>query len=147
MEATTDKKKDHGANVKRWREWRGMKQEVLAEQVGMSQANLSYYEKKAKIEQEVLEKLAQALGIPVKAITELDENLPINIITNTFNGEVTGAGAVGSGTNNVENYQPTYNPFDKIAELYNEKDALYERMLKEKESVIKLLQEIVKERK
>ena len=45
MEATV-KKSNHGANVRRWREWRNVNQDVLAEQIGVSQATLSGYEKK-----------------------------------------------------------------------------------------------------
>ncbi|MDR1729579.1 MAG: helix-turn-helix transcriptional regulator [Prevotellaceae bacterium] len=144
MEATA-KKSNHGANIKRWREWKNIKQEILAGQVGMSQATLSYYEKKDKIEEELLEKFAKALGITVEAITDLDESRAINIITNTYSDFKDNA--VANGKNGTENYQPTFNPVDKIMELCNEKNALYERMLKEKDSVIELLQEIVKERK
>ncbi|HCC51982.1 MAG TPA: XRE family transcriptional regulator, partial [Porphyromonadaceae bacterium] len=45
MEAATIKKSNHGANVRRWREWRNINQDVLAEQIGVSQATLSGYEK------------------------------------------------------------------------------------------------------
>ncbi len=34
--------------------------------------------------------------------------------------------------NSVFMYYPTFNPIDKIVQLYDEKIALYERMLKEK---------------
>ena len=97
---TTAKKCNHGANIRRWREWRNVNQDVLAEEIGVSQATLSGYEKKETLEQEILDKIAVALNIPVEAITE----------------------------------------------LYNEKNALYERMLKEKDSVIELLKEIVKDK-
>ena len=46
----------------------------------------------------------------------------------------------------MSDYNPTFNPIDKVIELYNEKNALYERMLKEKDSVIELLKEIVKDK-
>ncbi len=141
METTTAKKNNHGANVRRWREWRGIKQDVLAEDIGVSQASLSAYEKKDRLEQELLERIAKVLDIPVEAITELEENTSINIFSGTF--DIKDNGVAGS----IENYQPSFNPIDKVVELYNEKNALYERMLKEKESVIALLQEIVKDRK
>ena len=96
---TTAKKCNHGANIRRWREWRNVNQDVLAEEIGVSQATLSGYEKKETLEQEILDKIAVALNIP-----------------------------------------------DKVIELYNEKNALYERMLKEKDSVIELLKEIVKDK-
>ena len=136
MEATA-KKCNHGANIRRWREWRNINQDVLAERIGVSQTTLSGYEKKEKLEQEILDKIALALDIPVEAITEMEEGSAINIISSTLNDS-----AIASIM-----HQPTFNPIDKVIELYNEKNALYERMLKEKDSVIELLQEIVKDRK
>jgi len=136
MEATA-KKCNHGANIRRWREWRNINQDVLAERIGVSQTTLSGYEKKEKLEQETLNKIALALDIPVEAITEMEEGSAINIISSTLNDS-----AIASIM-----HQPTFNPIDKVIELYNEKNALYERMLKEKDSVIELLQEIVKDRK
>ena len=132
---TTAKKCYHGANIRRWREWRNVNQDVLAEEIGVSQATLSGYEKKETLEQEILDKIAVALNIPVEAITELDNAASINIVSSTLYDKA------GSIFNN-----PTFNPIDKVIELYNEKNALYERMLKEKDSVIELLKEIVKDK-
>ncbi len=138
MEASAIKKSNHGANVRRWREWRNINQDVLAEQIGVSQATLSSYEKKEKLEQEILKKIATALDIPVEAITELEQGTAINII-NTNHDNSTGVGTI--------NHNPTFNPLDKVVELYDEKNALYERMLKEKDSVIELLQEVARSKK
>jgi transcriptional regulator with XRE-family HTH domain len=130
MNMTTVKKNNHGANVRRWREWRNINQDVLAEQIGISQTTLSVYEKKDKLEPEILEKIAKALGIPVEAITELEDGTAINIISSTFNGHASGS----------INYNPSFDPIDKIVELY---DKLLEA---EKEKVI-MLQEIIKDKK
>ena len=132
---TTAKKCNHGANIVRWRELRNVNQDVLEEEIGVSQATLSGYEKKETLEQEILDKIAVALNIPVEAITELDNAASINIVSSTLYDKA------GSIFNN-----PTFNPIDKVIELYNEKNALYERMLKEKDSVIELLKEIVKDK-
>jgi len=137
MEAAV-KKSNHGENVRRWREWRNINQDVLAEQIGVSQTTMSAYEKKEKLEQDILDKIAKALDIPVEAITELEQGTSINII-NTNHDSSTGVGTV--------NYNPTFNPLDKIIELYDEKNALYERMLKEKEETISLLHEVLKDKK
>ena len=133
MEAAV-KKSNHGANVRRWREWRNINQDVLAEQIGVSQTTLSGYEKKDKLDQEILEKIAKALEIPVEAITEMNEGASINIV-NAYDN----SGSI--------NYSPTYNPLDKVVELYDEKIALYERMLKEKDEAISLLHEVLKGKK
>lgn len=136
MEAAV-KKSNHGANVRRWREWRNINQDVLAEQIGVSQTTLSGYEKKEKLDQEILEKIAKALDIPIEAITELEQGTAINIFSGTWN----------DNASNSVNYNPTFNPIDKVVELYDEKIALYERMLKEKDDAITLLHEVLKERK
>ncbi len=129
MEATTVKGNNHGMNIRRWREWIGVKQEVLAEQIGVSQATLSGYEKKDKVEQDILEKIAKALDIPVEAITELNAGTAINIISSTLHDNS------GSIIN-----QPTFNPIDKIVELYDK------LLQSEKEKVI-MLEEVLKGRK
>lgn len=134
---TAVKKNNHGANVRRWREWRNINQDVLADQIGVSQATLSLYEKKEKLEPEILDKIAKALDIPIEAITELEQGTAINIFSGTWN----------DNASNSVNYNPTFNPIDKVVELYDEKIALYERMLKEKDEAISLLHEVLKERK
>ena len=133
------KKSNHGANVRRWREWRNINQDVLAEQIGVSQATLSGYEKKDKLEQDILDKIAKALDIPVEAITELEQGTAINIFSGSFSDF--------KDNSAVFNSFPTFNPIDKVVELYDEKIALYERMLKDKEEAISLLHDVLKEKK
>ncbi|MGL4492142.1 MAG: helix-turn-helix transcriptional regulator, partial [Tannerellaceae bacterium] len=89
MEATA-LKGNHGANVRRWREWRNINQDVLAEMIGVSQATMSGIEKKETIETETVEKIAKALDIPIEAITELGSASSINIVSGTFNGSASG---------------------------------------------------------
>ncbi len=139
MEETTLKKSNHGLNVRRWREWRNVNQEVLADQIGVSQATLSGYEKKDKLDQDILQKIAKALDIPIEAITELEQGTAINIFSGTFSDFKDNAA--------IFNSYPTFNPIDKVVQLYDEKITLYERMLKEKEEAIALLHEVLKERK
>ena len=107
METTFTRRNSHGANLKRWREWRGIKQEVLADKIGVSQATLSGYEKKDELEPEVLEKITKALDIPTEAITELNEGALINIYSGTWQDNATAAGSIQN---------QTFNPIDKIVE-------------------------------
>ncbi|WP_106831275.1 helix-turn-helix domain-containing protein [Parabacteroides pacaensis] len=130
MEAAL-KKSNHGANVRRWREWRNVNQDVLAEQIGVSQATLSGYEKRDKLEQEILDKIAKALNIPVEAITEMEESASINIVANSF--------ADNSSAWNW-NWCPTFNPIDKIVELY-------EKLLEAEKEKVARVQEILKDKK
>ncbi len=134
METETMIKSNHGANVRRWREWRGLKQDVLAEMLGVGQATLSAYENKEILEKKILEKIAKALDVPVEAITEIGKDTYVNIFSGPSHDNSTYA-ILGN---------QIINPLDKIVELFEQKEALYQQMLKEKESIIDLLQEIVK---
>ena len=130
METTFTRRNSHGANLKRWREWRGIKQEVLADKIGVSQATLSGYEKKDELEPEVLEKITKALDIPIEAITELNEGALINIYSGTWQDNATAAGRIQN---------QTFNPIDKIVELY-------ERLLKAEQEKVAMLHEIIKDK-
>ena len=130
METTFTRRNSHGANLKRWREWRGIKQEVLADKIGVSQATLSGYEKKDELEPEVLEKITKALDIPTEAITELNEGALINIYSGTWQDNATAAGSIQN---------QTFNRIDKIVELY-------ERLLKAEQEKVAMLHEIIKDK-
>ena len=130
METTFTRRNSHGANLKRWREWRGIKQEVLADKIGVSQATLSGYEKKDELEPEVLEKITKALDIPIEAITELNEGALINIYSGTWQDNATAAGS-------IQNH--IFNPIDKIVELY-------ERLLKAEQEKVTMLHDIIKDK-
>ncbi|ANI89306.1 transcriptional regulator [Arachidicoccus ginsenosidimutans] len=114
-----------GRNIKRFREMLGIKQEGLAYGLGedWNQKKVSTLEQKEVIEPDVLQQVAAILKVPVEAIKNFDEETAINIVSSTFND------------NASINYYPTFNPIDKVVELY-------ERMFKEKDAIIeKLLQE------
>lgn len=129
METTSVKKSNHGANARRWREWRDVKQDVLADQIGVSQATLSGYEKKSRLDPDIIEKIAKALDIPEEAITEIGEGTSINIFSGTWQDNA-----------NCQNYNPTFNPLEKVVELY-------ERLLKAEQEKVALLQEIIQSKK
>lgn len=131
----------HGRNVKRIREILGVKQEALALDLGISQQAISALEQKEALDKDMLEKVANALRVPVDAIKNFDEQAAVNYF-NTFNDStITGAGAFSSN-----NYNCSFSPIDKIVELYNEKIALYERMLKDKSDMIERLERLLTER-
>lgn len=62
MEAETVNKEYQGANVRRWREWRNMNQDVLADLIGVSQATMSGIERKTNIDTETVEKNSKSSG-------------------------------------------------------------------------------------
>ena len=121
----SDSKTVHeGKNIKRIREILGIKQDALAIDLGLTQQAVSLLEQKETLDAPTLDKVAKAMGITADAIRNFNEEATITIIASTLHDNA------GSVFNN-----PTFNPVDKIVELY-------ERMLKEKNELIdKLLKE------
>lgn len=131
-----EQKIHQGRNVKRFREMLGIKQEALAYSLGedWNQKKVSLMEQKESIETTLLGQISGALNIPVEAFQNFNEEQAINIISNTFHD-----------TQGLINYNPNFNnsPIDKIVQLHEEKIALYERMLKEKDAMMVRLEELL----
>jgi transcriptional regulator with XRE-family HTH domain len=131
--AMADKAIHEGRNVKRIREILGIKQDALAMDLGLTQQAISQLEQKEALDAEMLEKIAAALRVPVETIKNFDEQAAINIISTTFNSH-------DNSTSLAYQSSLTFNPIDKIVELY-------ERMLKDKNEMIEALEALLKERK
>ncbi|MDQ8747296.1 helix-turn-helix domain-containing protein [Elizabethkingia miricola] len=131
------KKIHQGRNVKRFREMLGIKQDALAFDLGedWNQKKISLLEQKEIIEDPLLKKISEALKIPVEAFQNFDEEQAVNIIANTF-------GDYGIGYQRNDN--PIFNPIEQVLKMHEEKIALYERMLKEKDEMMAKLEEFIK---
>jgi transcriptional regulator with XRE-family HTH domain len=131
--STTAKPNHIGRKISRIRELRDMKQEALALALGTNQQAISIMENSETIEEEKLIEVAKALGVSVEAIKNFSEEAVLNIIGNTVNNH-------DNATMNANvQYQPTFNPLDKVVELYErlvqaEKDkvAYLEKLYKDK---------------
>lgn len=120
-----------GKKISRVRELRGMKQEVLAAELNISQQSVSKIEQSENVEEDVLNKIAAALGVTPEAIRHFTEESIFNYF-NTFNDH-SGAGAWGSqGTYN-------FNPIDKLVEVFEENKKLYEHLLESEREKMELL--------
>lgn len=120
-----------GHKISRLRELRGMKQDTLALELGISQQSVSKLEQSELIEDSTLEKIALVLGVPADSIRNFDEEKMIyNIQNNYENSNNTGAN-VG--------YQVTFNPLEKVIELYEENKKLYEKLLASEKEKIEIL--------
>ena len=132
-----EQKIHQGRNVKRFREMLGIKQEALAFDLGedWNQKKISLLEQKDVIEDPLLKQISEVLKVPVEAFQNFDEEQAINIISNTFNDEA----FIGNsgGTYNI-------NPLQEMIKLHEEKIALYERMLKEKDEMMTRLEKLIK---
>jgi len=135
MNSDTKKKKanevHHGRNVKRFREMFGIKQDVLADTIGVSQQTVSRYESRKELKNEVLNKLANGLQIPVEAIKNFDEKTVRQIISN------------------ANNLQMTDNPnsLSEKTHLSDGNTMIYERFLKIEQEMSALREKIVLEGK
>ncbi|TPD70493.1 helix-turn-helix domain-containing protein [Flavobacterium microcysteis] len=126
-----NKKIHQGRNIKRFREMLGIKQDALAYELGedWNQKKISLLEQKESVEKDILEQVAKILKVPTEAIENFDEEQAVNIISNTFTSNDT-------STLNAINIQPTFNPLDKMVELY-------ERMLEQQKEMIEKLEKLI----
>jgi len=137
MTHTTSNPKIHeGRNVKRFREMLGIKQDMLAFELGSdwNQQRISTLEQREKIDSDILEQVAAILKIPVEAIRNFDEDQTINIISNTFHDQA----YLGNPHSSFK-----VNPLAEIRRLHGEKMELYERMLKEKDEMMERLERLI----
>lgn len=126
--------KNHiGRKISRIRELRGMKQEALATALGISQQAVSNIENSEIVEDNILDKIAQILGVSAEAIRKFSEEAVFNIINNTFQ----------DSSSNNNNYLCTINPIDKIVSLFEEKEKLYERLLQAEKDKVTYLEKLV----
>ena len=133
METTTPPTTHIGKKISRIRELRGMKQEVLAAELGISQQAVSKIEQSAEVEEEILDKVAKALGVPADAIKNFSEEKIIQNIQNNYDNSIIHGGP-------AINYNCTFNPLDKLIEAFEENKKLYERLLqseREKNEMLK----------
>lgn len=120
-------KPHQGRNVKKIREMLGIKQMSLATSLGLSQQAISQLEQREILDAPLLEKVSTLLGVPEEAIKNLTDDTAINVIANTI---------TNNDQSSVVNYYPSFNPIDKIVELY-------ERLLALEKEKSELLQKLL----
>jgi transcriptional regulator with XRE-family HTH domain len=124
-----------GRKISRVREMLGMKQEVLADKLGVTQQAISKIEQSENVEDVTLEKVAKALGMQSEAIKNFNEETVI------FN--------IQSMTDHASaNYQyNNHNPLEKYMEVVEENKRLYETLLKVEREKIALLERMLDTKK
>lgn len=119
-----------GRKIGRIRELRGIKQEFLASELGVSQQSISRIEQSETVEEDKLQQIAQVLGVTAEAIKNFSEEAVINIISSTLHDN---AGSVNN------NCTLNFNPMDKLLEVIEENKKLYERLLQSEQEKVELL--------
>lgn len=122
----TPQKKHVGKNIQKIRVCLGVKQDALATDIGMTQQAISKIEQQEEIEEDVLSKIANALGVTPELIRTFDEE---NAVYNINNHNYKDATIAEGATPIVQQI----NPVEKIIELY-------ERLLKSEREKIEILQ-------
>jgi transcriptional regulator with XRE-family HTH domain len=137
QDTKTNRTIHEGRNIKRFREMLGIKQDALAIELGddWNQQKISLLEQKETIDAPLVQQISAALKIPVEAIQNFDEDAAINVIANTFNNHDHSTPQFASIINN----SPTFNPLDKMIELY-------ERMLQQQREMIEKLDRLIEKK-
>lgn len=118
--STATKQNHIGRKIGRIRELRGMKQEALAMELGISQQSVSLIEQSETIEDDKLEQVAKVLGVTKEAIENFSDEAVFNIIGNTVTNH---------DNSSLFAYQPTFNPINKIIEQSEKIEELYKKLL------------------
>ena len=128
--STTTKPRHIGRNISRIRELKGMKQEALAIAIGLSQQSVSNIEASENVDKDKLAEIAKALGVTIEAIENFSEESVFNFFNN-FHDHSSISGAQGINNN------CTFNPLDKVVELY-------ERLVQAEKDKVEYLEKLLK---
>ncbi|MET3027381.1 helix-turn-helix transcriptional regulator [Flavobacterium sp. UW10123] len=126
--STATKPNHIGRKISRIRELRDMKQEALAQALGISQQTISNIENSETIDEDKLAEIAKALGVTPEAIKSFSEENVFNYF-NTFN----------DSQGNFNSNHCSFNPLDKVVELY-------ERLVQAEKDKVEYLEKLLKEK-
>uniref|UniRef100_UPI0040494FFF helix-turn-helix domain-containing protein n=1 Tax=Flavobacterium sp. TaxID=239 RepID=UPI0040494FFF len=129
---TTTKTKHIGRNISRIRELRGMKQEALAMAIGVSQQTISNIEASEKIDEDKLREISKALDVNTEVIKNFSEEAVFNIIGNSYHDHSSSL-----------NYGCTFNPIDKLVEIFDENKELYKALLQAEKDKVAYLEKLL----
>lgn len=113
-----------GKKIARYRQLKGIKQEVLARDLGISQSEMSRIENLEVIEKELFNQIAEALEVSEEFLRSFDENSALYQISNNIDNSTI--------SENSSGISQVFNPLDKVIELY-------ERLLQSEREKIEIL--------
>jgi transcriptional regulator with XRE-family HTH domain len=119
-----------GRNAQRIRVYLGMKQEVFAKELGVSQSQVSSIEQQPVIEEQMLAEIAGVLGVTPELIKNFDVARAIYNINHYKDSTIHGNFKDTTISENGIGYQYV-NPLEKVVELY-------ERLLKSEREKLEL---------
>ncbi|WP_433812941.1 helix-turn-helix domain-containing protein [Flavobacterium johnsoniae] len=131
--STETRPRNIGRNISRIRELRGMKQGALADAIGTSQQTISSIETSETVDFDKLVQIAKALGVTVEAIENFTEESVFNFFNNFYDNSANN----GQGNGNTNHNACTFNPLDKVVELY-------ERLVQAEKDKVEYLEKLMK---
>lgn len=138
-----------GRNVKKFREMSNLSQEGLAYELGgdWTQRRISLLEQKEIIDDAILDEVSRVLKVSPEVIRNFNEEKAYTF----FNNHITNNTHVSSIA--LLNTNPIFNPLEKLEEMIEEnkkiteeKEQLYQQLLKEKDDKIALLEKLANSR-
>ncbi|TRX58825.1 helix-turn-helix transcriptional regulator [Fulvivirga sp. M361] len=142
MESTTTPRPKHlGRNIRRVREILGVKQDTVAEKLGVTQQTVSNIESNEAVESETIEKIAGILGVNPEAIKSFNEESVVYNIQNNHEGAT-----LNTSPNYQQNNNCTFNPIDKWVEAMEKNEKLYEALLKSEREKVAMLEKVLEGR-
>lgn len=113
-----------GPNIKFIRNIKGVKQEVVATELGISQPEYSLIENSDVVDEQIIIQIAQILNVTPELIKEFNENQAFYSIENKVEGTTISESAHG--------IHQVFSPVEKVVELY-------ERLLASEREKIEIL--------
>jgi len=130
--------KNHiGRKISRIRELRDMKQEALAAALGISQQAVSTIENSETIDENKLLDVAKALGVTPNAIKNFSDESVINYFNNFYDNSTSQGNSFNQGM------FATFNPLDKVVELFEENKKLYQHLLQAEKDKVAYLEKLL----
>jgi transcriptional regulator with XRE-family HTH domain len=123
-----------GRNISWLRELRMMKQEILAEALGVSQQKISKIEQSEHVSDEMLEKIAHVLQVTSAQIKDFDPAIWLDKKEFHENIAHTNMNALG------------FDAYERIIKLYEDKVSLLQELVQEKERRIAWLEKMFNNR-
>lgn len=138
---STETKRHIGNQIRRMRELRGMKQDAMAEAMGISQQTVSHLENNEYVDDIKLKEVAKALGVNKEAIKNFSDEAIVNYFNN-FNDNTSVNGFSGAHATNhfsMDAIDKIIQAFEENKMLQSDKEELYKSLLQaEKEKVVYL---------
>ncbi|MFZ0597133.1 MAG: helix-turn-helix transcriptional regulator [Flavobacterium sp.] len=127
-----------GRKISRIRELKDMKQEALAQALGISQQTISAIENSETIDDERLLEVAKALGVSIEAIKNFSEEGMISYFNSFYDNSIANGLVNNTNSNNC-----TFHPLDKLMESVDENKKLYERLLQSEKDKNEYLEKLL----